>query len=202
MIGDRCQVIGEIWQFLFAHNGVFFTKHVGLLGKLPINKLFDVVKYIGFFLSSTGNHKMGMLILKVFYWFSYFLKFFSTHFTSHYPKCIFHLNNHKDPAGWEISVERISRRTEPQGNIYKTGTIFNKGMVHIVFFIFYLYVIHPLSDCFWKSWNKSGTVWQNMARYFSSIFLIYIFNLLLFQLSLLPGVFAGSSLTISGYWLG
>ena len=53
--------------------------------------------------------------------FSFFLEIFSTHFTS--SKCLFHMNNHKDPAGWVISVESISSWTEPQGNIYKKSTI-------------------------------------------------------------------------------
>ena len=34
------------------------------------------------------------------------------------------MNNHKDPAGLVISVERISRWTEPQVNIKQKGTIF------------------------------------------------------------------------------
>ena len=76
------------------------------------------------FISFTGNQKMFKLFLKVFCDFQFFREIFPTHFTSQCPKCLFHMNNHKDAAGWVIYVERVSRWTEPQGSIYKKGTYF------------------------------------------------------------------------------
>ena len=61
------------------------------------------------FISLPGNKKTFMLFLNVFCDFQFFLKIVSTHFTSHCPKFLFHMNNHKDPAGWVIYVERSSR---------------------------------------------------------------------------------------------
>ena len=74
-----------------------------------LNKLFLFVKDIGNIYIFAWESKKFMLFLNVFCDFQYFLKIVFTHFTSHCPKCLFHMNNHKDPAGWVISVERSSR---------------------------------------------------------------------------------------------
>ena len=76
------------------------------------------------FISLTGNQKTLMLFFKVLGDFQFIIKVFSTHFSNHCPKFIYHMNNHKDPDGWVISVEIISRWTEPQGNIYKKAPNF------------------------------------------------------------------------------
>ena len=53
---------------------------------------------------------------------------------------------HKDPDGEVIYVERISKWTEPQGNIYKKGTLFHS--IPIKGF--------PILDNFYKTlgWKK------------------------------------------------
>ena len=72
-----------------------------------------------------------MLFLNLSCDFQFFLIICSTHFTSHWPKCFFHMNNHKNPAGWVIPVERISRWTKPWGNINKkTQEKKNQGLSH------------------------------------------------------------------------
>ena len=74
-----------------------------------LNNFFLFVKDIKNVYIFAWESKMFMLFLNVFCDFQYFLKIVSTHFTSHCPKCLFNMNNHKDPAGWVISVERSSR---------------------------------------------------------------------------------------------
>ena len=39
-------------------------------------------------------------------------------------ECLFHVKNYEDTAGLVISVQSLLRRTEPQGNIYKTDIFF------------------------------------------------------------------------------
>ena len=94
----------------------------------------------------TGNQKTCMLFFEVFCDFQ-FSSSLSTHFTNLCPKCLFHMNNHKDPDGLVISVEIISRWTEPQGNIYENGTRF---------FLVFLCSSFPILDNFYKTlgWNK------------------------------------------------
>ena len=89
-----------------------------------LNKLFDFVKDLGIFYIFAWESINFHAVLNVFCDFQLFLKIFSTHFTSHCPKCLFHMNNHKDPSSWVISVDRISRLTKPWGNINKKTYFF------------------------------------------------------------------------------
>ena len=124
----------------------FFTEFVGLLGNWPNKFFFSFCKrYWKCLYHCLGIKKTFMLDFNVFCDFQYFLKIFSTHFTSHCPKCLFHRKRHKDSAGWVIYVERSSKWTAPWGNINKKGTIFlflGKGF--------------PIFDNFYKilGWNK------------------------------------------------
>ena len=78
---------------------------VGLAGKwdywenLTLNKLFDLVKYTKKNIFHCDLKQNVHAALKCFVIFSFSLKFLFTHITSHCPKCIFQMNNHKDPAG-------------------------------------------------------------------------------------------------------
>ena len=115
----------------------------------PLNKLFDFVKYFWIFLIFAWEEKVFHVVFKGVLWFSVFLKIFSTNITSHCPRCLFHLNNHKDSAGWVITLERISRWTELNGNINKKGTIF---------FLLFLGRVFPFLEDFnkilgWKEIN-------------------------------------------------
>ena len=138
-------------------NWAKYTKGLWSLSFLPskwdyweigqLNKLFLFVKDIGNVYIFAWESKKFMLSLNVFCDFQYFLKIVSTHFTSQCPKCLFNMNNHKDPDGWVISVERSSRWTEPWGNIYKKDT---------TFFLLFLGKGFPILENFYKifGWNK------------------------------------------------
>ena len=112
-----------------------------------LNNFFLFVKDIRNVYIFAWESKNVHAVFKCVLWFSVIsLNCFHT-FHQSFPKCLFHMNNHKDPAGWVISVERSSRWTEPWGNVNKKCT---------TFFLLFLGKGFPILDNFYKilGWNK------------------------------------------------
>ena len=141
-------------------------------------------------ISLPGNQKMFILVLKVFCDFFLLFQICLTHFTRHCPKCLFYINNHKDPPGSVISVERVSRWTEPRGNINKKAqfsfiiprqgffpfqTIFTKSLAEKI-------IILPTSPIY-SAKNLSLTALVDILHYteqdfialYNQVFYIYTF---------------------------
>ena len=102
--------------------------------------------------SSTWNQKKSYAFFSSAPWFFLFLEIFTTLLTMQCPKCLFHMENHKDQVKCVTLVEKVSRWDSSSKNIYKKNTWFFWLLVEDI----------KISNIFYKIQNFQGTPWASI----------------------------------------